>query len=189
MGHSVARLRTEARLAASGALWLISSVIGRVPSRTVRHVLYRHVLRLDLARTAKVHKRLEVIHAHKVRIGHGSIIGPDVLLDGRRGIEIGANVNFGGEVAVFTLQHDIRSATFGVKGGAVKIGDRAWLSFRTTILPGNTIGEGAVVVAGAVVTKNVAPYTIVAGVPATPIGKRPEDLTYDFADARAPWFV
>lgn len=132
---------------------------------------------------------LEIIPGGRIRVGRGTVVGSRALLDGRRGIEIGANVNLGGEVAVFTLQHDVRSPTFGPKGGPVRIGDRAWISFRTTVLPGITIGEGAVVAAGAVVTKNVPPYTIVGGVPAVPIGERPEDLHYELADARAPWFV
>jgi maltose O-acetyltransferase len=49
------------------------------------------------------------------------------------------------------------------------------------ILPGVTIGEGAAVAAGAVVTKDVEAYTIVAGVPAKPIGSRPRNLTYQFS--------
>ena len=183
------RLNGEAMLVVRGALWILSSVLGRIPCRTLREALYRHLLRVDLAHSAKVHKRLDVIAGDKIRIGHGTVIGQHVLLDGRLGIEIGANVNFGGEVAVYTLQHDLRSPTFGVKGGPVKIGDRAWISFRTTILPGVTIGEGAVTAAGAVVTKDVAPYTVVGGVPAAPIGERPRGLTYQLADARAPWFV
>ena len=116
-------------------------------------------------------------------------MGQDAFLDGRRGLRFGANVNLGGEVAIFTLQHDVRSESFAAIGGPVTVGDRAWISFRATILPGITIGEGAVVAAGAVVTKDVPPYTMVAGVPAKVIAERPRNLTYDFGDRRAPWFV
>ena len=64
------------------------------------------------------------------------------------------------------------------KGDKVTISDYAWLSSRTTILPGVTIGEGAVVAAGAVVTKDVADHAIVAGVPARVIGTRTANLEY-----------
>ncbi len=56
-----------------------------------------------------------------------------------------------------------------VKIAPVTIHDRVWIGFNAIILKGVTIGEGAVVAAGAVVTKDVAPYTVVAGNPARPI--------------------
>lgn len=58
------------------------------------------------------------------------------------------------------------------------ISDRAWIAYRAIILPGVTIGEGAVVGAGAVVMKDVEPYTIVGGNPAKVIKKRSLDLDY-----------
>ena len=53
-----------------------------------------------------------------------------------------------------------------VKIAPVRIGDKAWIGFNAIILKGVTVGEGAIVAAGAVVTKDVPPYTIVAGNPA-----------------------
>lgn len=91
---------------------------------------------------------------------------------------MGDDISIGPEAAVLTLSHDPQSAQFSDKGGAVEIGDRAWIAFRAIILPGVTIGEGAVVAAGSVVTKDVPPFTIVAGVPAKEIGKRNADLNY-----------
>jgi acetyltransferase-like isoleucine patch superfamily enzyme len=189
MTKALRYIRREMTLARAGGLWVTSSIIARIPSRILRHALYRNVLRLDLASTAKIHKGLEILSAENVHIGPGTIIGQDALLDGRKGIHLGSNVNLGGEVAIFTLQHDVRSSTFSTIGGPVTVGDRAWLSFRTTILPGVTIGEGAVVAAGAVVTKDVPAYTIVAGIPAKVISDRPRNLTYDLRRSRAPWFV
>jgi acetyltransferase-like isoleucine patch superfamily enzyme len=55
-----------------------------------------------------------------------------------------------------------------------------FIGARAIILPGVTIGEGAAVAAGAVVTADVEPYAIVAGVPARVIGSRPRNLTYRF---------
>ncbi len=67
---------------------------------------------------------------------------------------------------------------FADRGGAVTIGDRSGSATRAIILPGIEIGEGAVVGAGAVVTKDVPPFTIVAGNPAVKIGIDPRDLDY-----------
>lgn len=63
----------------------------------------------------------------------------------------------------------------GVKIQPVKINDRAWIGFNSIILKGVTIGEGAIVGAGSVVTKDVPPYTIVAGNPARVIREVPLD--------------
>ena len=57
------------------------------------------------------------------------------------------------------------------------IGDGAWIGMRAMLMPGVTIGEGAVVASGAIVTKDVAPYMIVAGNPAVPVRPRFPDAT------------
>jgi acetyltransferase-like isoleucine patch superfamily enzyme len=87
-------------------------------------------------------------------------------------------VSIGPEAALLTLGHDPRSPTFADRGGPVSVGDRAWIGFRAIVLPGVTIGEGAVVGAGGVVSRDVPPFTIVAGNPARPIGSRPADISY-----------
>lgn len=56
--------------------------------------------------------------------------------------------------------------------GDTRIGDGAWIGMRAMIMPGVTIGEGAVIASGSIVTKDVAPYMIVAGNPAAPIRQR-----------------
>jgi acetyltransferase-like isoleucine patch superfamily enzyme len=116
-----------------------------------------------------------------------TIIGNNVILDGRAGITIGSKVNLSSEVAIWTVQHDPQAADFGIKSGKVVVEDYAWLSFRSVVLPGVTIGEGAVVAACAVVTKDVEPYTIVAGIPAKKIGERNRDLNYTLAEGYIPF--
>ena len=80
------------------------------------------------------------------------------------------------------MQHDHRDPDFGCiyTNSAVSIGDRAWIGSNVIILPGVKIGEGAVCCAGCVVTKNVEPYSVVAGIPAKEVNKRPHDLRYEF---------
>jgi acetyltransferase-like isoleucine patch superfamily enzyme len=177
------------RAAEMGARLQAAFWIGRLPIRKLRQACYRR-MGLRLGTGVVVHRGLELRAAPGVQIGDGTVVGFDVILDGRRGIAIGANVNVSSEVAIWTLQHDHRDPRFGDSGGRVSIGDRAWLSFRATILPGVSVGEGAVVAAGAVVTSDVPPYAIVAGVPARVVGERsPRELSYELGASAAPWFV
>jgi acetyltransferase-like isoleucine patch superfamily enzyme len=63
-------------------------------------------------------------------------------------------------------------------GGPVEIGPRAWIAYQAIVLPGLRIGEGAVVAAGSVVSRDVEPFAIVAGSPARKVGERNPDLRY-----------
>jgi maltose O-acetyltransferase len=153
-------------------------LVGRVPIHRFRLWWYRSMLGMKIGPRTSFHWRAAFYQPDGITIGTHTIIGNDCFLDGRRGIEIGDNVNIGGHVQIFTLEHDPDSPSFAVQGDRVVIGDRAYVATRSTILPGVTIGEGAVVAAGAVVTKDVAPFTIVGGVPARFLRDRPRELDY-----------
>jgi maltose O-acetyltransferase len=119
------------------------------------------------------------LHGPGVHIGERSVINHGCLLDGRRfPIWIGSDTSIGPEAAILTLGHDPRSLDFADRGGPVTIGDHVWIGYRAILLPGVTIGDGSVVAAGAVVSRHVAPFTIVAGNPARTIGHRSDDLQY-----------
>lgn len=100
------------------------------------------------------------------------------MLDARKGIYIGDNVSLSMGVWIWTMEHDPQDPYYRGKGGPVTIEDYVWLSCRVVVLPGVTIGKGAVVAAGAVVSADVAPYSIVGGIPAKRIGERNKDLRY-----------
>jgi acetyltransferase-like isoleucine patch superfamily enzyme len=88
-------------------------------------------------------------------------------------LTIGSSVNIAGEVRIFTAEHEPSSPTFEGEKKPVSIGDYVYIGSRVTILPGASIGEGAVVASGAVVAGEVAPWTMVGGVPAKFIKSRP----------------
>lgn len=67
---------------------------------------------------------------------------------------------------------DYKDVNFCGKGAPVDIGSHSWICSRSIILPGVSIGEGAIVASGAIVTKDVEPYMIVGGILAKPIGYR-----------------
>jgi acetyltransferase-like isoleucine patch superfamily enzyme len=125
-----------------------------------------------------VYSGAEIYLPHGITIGDHSIIGSRAVLDGRRGLSIGNNVNMSSEVMIFTLQHDYNDPIFSAVGESVTIEDHVWIGPRAIILPGVTIGEGAVVWAGAVVTKNVEAYTLVGWVPAKKIASRNKNINY-----------
>lgn len=187
LAEKVVRRLLRTRLVEGLSLMTVFA-IAVVPLRSVRHWCYRR-MGLTLPPGACIHRGLEIRSARNISIGEGTIVGFDCILDGRGGIELGRNVNLSSEVAIWSMQHDHRASDFGTIEKQVTVGDRAWLSFRTTILPGVTIGEGAVIAAGAVVTKDVPPFAIMAGVPAVQVGTRPQDLTYELGKYKAPYFI
>lgn len=175
-----------ARVAAGAVVaYLYNRVVGHLPSRHLRH----GVLRLWLGAFGAgsgVQLGCRFLNGRKVSLGPRNVINFGTLIDGRKfPVTTGADVSIGPEAAILTLGHDPRSPDFADRGGAVRIGDRAWIAYRAIVLPGVTIGEGAVVAAGAVVSEDVPPYAIVAGNPARQVGTRPRDLAYAL-DFR-PW--
>jgi maltose O-acetyltransferase len=128
------------------------------------------------------------LNGRKVSLGRRNVINFGCLLDGRKfQIRSGDDVSIGPEAAILTLGHDPQSPDFADRGGDVIIGDRVWIGYRAIVLPGITIGDGAVVGAGAVVTKDVEPFTVIAGNPARKIGERTRDLRYELN--YAPWLL
>ena len=156
---------------------------GAVPSHHFRRFVYRYLYHVRIGRGSIIHWKARFFEPAGVRIGEYCNLGNDIFLDGRRGITIGNRVATGAEVMIYTLQHDIDSPTFGVTGGPVVIDDYVYLGPRSIILPNVRIGYGAVVAAGAVVTKDVPPYAVVGGAPAKFLRERSHDLDYrpDFA--------
>jgi acetyltransferase-like isoleucine patch superfamily enzyme len=118
------------------------------------------------------------ITGYHIEIGNNTVINRFSYLDGRVPLIIGNNVNISHYTLIQTLTHDPQSVDFVCQEKPVEIKDHAWIGARALICPGVTIGEGAIVAAGAVVTKNVAPYTIVGGNPARFIKNRSTNLRY-----------
>lgn len=155
---------------------------GKLPFHNIRDFLYKYVFLVDKCPKTAIYYGADIRAGVNLHIGSGSIIGENAILDARNGIIIGRNVNFSSEVHIWTEQHSHSNPDFACVSDSsfcVRIHDRAWIGPRVTILHSVTIGEGAVVAAGAVVAKDVPPFAIVAGVPARIIGERSRDLRYE----------
>ena len=172
-------------LAGSVLAWKYNAILAHLPSRLLRHSYLRFWLG-RFGRGSGVQLGCRFLNGRKVLLGQRNVINFGCMLDGRvYPIVIGDDVSIGPEAAILTLGHDPQSPDFADRGGPVSIGDRVWIGYRALIMPGVTIGEGAVVAAGAVVTRNVAPFTIVGGNPAREIGQRTDQLRYELAFQ--PW--
>lgn len=164
---------------------------GLIPSHHIRNFIYRRIFLVQMEQKVIICWGAEIRCPGKLKIGKGSIIGDKALLDARNGITIGKNVNFSSNISIYTEQYDHRDPMFRCNSSdafSVNIGDRAWIGPNAIILHGVHIGEGAVVAAGSVVTKDVPPFTIVAGVPARKIGLRNKNLCYNFDGKPIPFF-
>lgn len=125
-----------------------------------------------------IHRGCKFFHVGKLTIGKNSVINFGCYLDNRRGITIGNNVGIAHNTKIYTLGHDLEDPQFKTKGAAVTIKDNVFIFSNALIMPGVTVGEGAIVLAGSVVTKDVEPWTIVGGNPAKKIRERSRDIQY-----------
>ena len=110
--------------------------------------------------------RLSVGHGARIEVGANTRLnGPTI--SAQTEVIIGKNCRIAPHVIVMDGDfHDVNDRTSDGKSARIVIGDGAWLATRSMVLKGVTVGEGAIVAAGTVVTKDVPPYTVVAGVPA-----------------------
>lgn len=164
----------------------ILHVVGCLPSHVIRRFFYR-LAGIKIGSGSTIHTKARFYHPSNITIGRDSIIGEGAVLDGRAPLHIGDHVDMATEVMIYNSQHDLESDDFHAVSEPVKIEDYVFIGPRAIILPGVTIGKGAVVAAGAVVTKDVNPFEIVGGVPAKVIGER-KNKEPNYRLGRAAWF-
>jgi len=148
-----------------------------IPLPRLRKGIYRS-LGMDIHPTAHIMRNGHFVALRNIHVAERSIIGHDCLLDAKGSIFIGSDVNISSYVKIITAKHRIDGAGFEGDGRAVKIGNRVWIASAALILHGVEIGEGAVVAAGAVVTKDVGPFDVVGGIPAKVMGTRNRNIDY-----------
>lgn len=152
--------------------------VGQLPFNPFRIFLYRRLFGVKIAKPVRIEGGCTIWGPTRVTIGSGTVVNRDVVLDGRFPLNIGSHVSISFRSVILTLEHDLADQEFRPLGAPVQIDDYVFIGTGAIVLPGVTIGRGAAVAAGAVVTKDVEPFTIVGGIPARPIGSRSQDLHY-----------
>lgn len=167
----------------TGFLWW---GVGELPFHHIRRFFYR-LSGMQIGNGSTVHMRVRIYDPRNITVGEDSIIGEQTVLDGRARLVIGNHVDIATGAMLYNSQHDIRDPQFTAIDGETIIEDYVFIGPRAIILPGVHVGKGAVVAAGAVVTKDVPAGVVVAGVPAKQIAER--GLTeYSYRLGRARWF-
>ncbi|MES5169651.1 glycosyltransferase [Prevotella melaninogenica] len=161
-----------------GTEFILNDALPHIPFWFVRR-FYLKTLGVKIGEESFIMKTNYFMNPWRLKIGKHSHINRGCLIDARAGIKIGNNVSISHNVNLITGSHNPQSRYFEAVFSPISIDDYCWLGVGCTILKGVHIGKGAVVCAGAVVTKDVAPYSIVAGVPAKEISNRTQQLEYN----------
>ena len=118
------------------------------------------------------------VGCENIRVGQGLAINRNVIVDASQGeITIGDHVAIGPNSVLRAANHVFADPGVPVKeqghqGGYIHIGEDCWLGASVVVLRNVTIGQGSVIGAGAVVTRDIPPYSIAVGVPAKVVGRR-----------------
>lgn len=152
-------------------LFLIHLVSFHIPFHIIRKFIFQ-ASGMEIGKGSVIHMGCKFFNPKGIKIGVDTIIGDRAFLDGRAPLTIGDHVDVASEVMLYNSEHDINDKYFSAKEEEIQIDDYVFIGPRAIILPGIKVGKGAIIGAGAVVTKDVPDFSIVGGVPAKVIGER-----------------
>ena len=155
--------------------WIFRPLPGLV-GMYLRWLIYRFLFS-ELKSFCTIYPGCYFTHTYGIKAGKSFSPNSGVLIDGRGGVQIGDYVMIGPYSVIVSSNHAFQQmkapmATLDHIMGPVEIGSDVWIGAHAVITAGVTIGNGAVVAAGAIVTENVSEFQIVGGVPAKVIGSR-----------------
>ncbi len=143
----------------------------------LRYLLYRCLFQ-RLEGFCYVYPGARLSHTYGISAGRNLMINAGAFIYGRGGLTFGDHVMIGPNAVIVSSQHrfddpSVPMVFLGHAADPVTIGSDVWIGANAVILPGVRVADGTVVSAGAVVTRNTEPYSIVGGIPAAKIGMRP----------------
>lgn len=148
-----------------------------MPSGRLRRLALR-LAGVRLAPGAVVHQGVRLMARGRLSVGEGSVVNRGTLIDNRSPVDIGRHVSIAHDCRIYTTGHDHQAPDFGIRTAPVVVEDHAVLYAGAVLMPGVTVGRGAVVLPFSVVTGDVPAMAVVGGVPAVPRGTRTGELNY-----------
>ena len=178
LGLGLHRFRRRARMQlALIAIAVLNGISRAMPFHGPRRLAWS-LAGIKIHRTAVLHQGVRLMARRGLDVGEGTVINRGTLIDNRSQVEIGRHVSVAHDCRIYTTGHDYQSPDFAIQTRPVRIEDYAVLFAGAVVMPGVTIGTGAVVLPFAVVTKSVQPMTVVGGIPATVCGRRDREPSY-----------
>ncbi len=156
--------------------------VNKIPSRHLRKWFYK-ILGAKIGKNTVIYRRTDVLFPKGLELANNIAVGWFADLDARGGITVGDNTNISSHAKLITGSHNIDDPEFKASFLPINIGHHCWIGTGAIILQGVTIGDGAVVAAGAVVTKDIPAFEVWGGIPAKFIRKRNPEVTYQCGTA------
>lgn len=154
-----------------------NAIWNKLPSRHLRKWFYQ-MLGAKIGKDCFPSRRVEILLPMGLELGERVAVGWFAELDARAGIKIGNDTNVSSHVKLITGSHDVDDKEYMADFKPIEIGHHCWIGTGAIVLQGVKIGDGAVVAAGAVVTKDIPADEVWGGVPAKKIKDRECNLTY-----------
>ena len=153
--------------AAQEALKLTFELNGKYHTPEEIREIFSRIIGKDVDKTFNIFPPFYTDCGKNIFIGKNVFINSGCRFQDQGGIKIGDGVLIGHNVVLATINHDIDpSKRSDMHLAPIVIGNNVWIGANATVLPGVTIGDGAIIAAGAVVTKDVPANVIVGGIPA-----------------------
>lgn len=154
-----------------------NAIWNKLPSRHLRKWFYQ-MLGAKIGKDCFPSRRVEILLPMGLELGERVAVGWFAELDARAGIKIGNDTNVSSHVKLITGSHDVDDKEYNADFKPIEIGHHCWIGTGAIVLQDVKIGDGAVVAAGAVVTKDIPANEVWGGVPAKYIKKRNINLDY-----------
>jgi acetyltransferase-like isoleucine patch superfamily enzyme len=145
----------------------------------LRNLFYRALFHRS-GNNLLIYPDVYIIFSHRISVGHRTAITVGTYIDAGGGLDIGDHVMIGPHCVISTRDHSIDPISLPmchqpVQYGKITIGDDVWIGAKVCILRGVKIGNGSVIGAGAVVTRDVPPNAVMGGIPAKIIRYRDDN--------------